>query len=260
MELELKGKQVLITGGSKGIGLAVAHGFAGEGCHLHLAARSAEALEAARAAIKQAHGVAAEIHPLDLSDSGNIELLFERAQEVDILVNNAGAIPAGNLLKIDEATWREAWNLKVFGYINLTRRFLAHMSKRGAGVIVNVIGLAGEKPDYEYIAGSAGNASLMAFTRAIGSRSIDQGVRVLAVNPGPVKTDRNVALLSARAQREFDDPARWPEFMQAMPLGRAAEPSECADLVVFLASARASYLSGIVVPIDGGQSARNSFT
>ena len=256
MDLELRGKTVLITGGSKGIGLAAAKGFAAEGCDLHLTSRTADDLQAAKGIIEQAHGVAVTVHPMDLSVQGNVAALGAAVGEVDILVNNAGAIPGGDVAAVDEARWRAAWDLKVFGYINMTRHFLGAMTARGHGVIVNVVGLAGERPDANYVAGSAGNASLMAFTRAIGSTSLDKGVRVLAVNPGPVETDRITTLLRTRAEAEFGDPERWRELTTNWPMGRAAKAEECADLVVFAASARASYISGVVLTIDGGIGAR----
>jgi len=258
MDLELTGKKVLITGASKGIGAAVAQAFAGEGADVILVSRTQADLERMQAVIFQSHSIEAEIHALDLSDSANVDLLASSVGEIDILVNNAGAIPGGDLLQIDEQTWRDAWDLKVFGFINLTRIYLHRMCARGHGVIVNVVGMAGECPDYNYVAGSAGNAALMAFTKAVGSRSIDQGVRVLAASPGPVQTDRIVSLLSARAERQFGDSGRWLELTKSMPLGRPAAPEECADLVLFLASARATYLSGLVVPIDGGLSSRGN--
>lgn len=256
MELGLRGKSVLVTGASKGIGLAVAKGFAEEGCDLHLVSRTAADLETAAGIIRQAHGVGVAVHPMDLSQAGAAETLVEAAGDVDILVNNAGAIPGGDVAMIDEATWREAWNLKVFGYINLTRAYLARMSDRGDGVIVNVIGLAGEKPNAGYVAGSAGNASLMAFTRAVGAASIDNGVRVLGVNPGPVETERWVTLCRTRAESELGDPERWQEMNTGLPLGRAAKAEECADLVVFVASERATYITGVIYTLDGGIAAR----
>ena len=137
---------------------------------------------------------------------------------------------------VDETRWREAWDLKVFGYINTTRQFYRRMRERGHGVIVNVIGLAGEKFDAGYIAGTTGNASLMAFTRGIGSTSIDHGVRILGVNPGAVETDRIRTLLTTRAESELGDGSRWQELFSKLPLGRAASVEEVANVVVFLAS------------------------
>ena len=158
MELGLTGRSVLITGSSKGIGLACAHAFAAEGCDLHLIARTAADLERARGELRDRHQVQVTTHALDLSDSANVDRLVEAAGDVDILVNNAGAIPGGSIEAVDEARWREGWDLKVYGYINMTRAFLTRMKARGSGVIINDIGTGGEKLDYDYIAGAAGNA------------------------------------------------------------------------------------------------------
>jgi NAD(P)-dependent dehydrogenase (short-subunit alcohol dehydrogenase family) len=257
MELGLHGKSALVTGASKGIGLAVAKLLAEEGCSLHLVARTETALQAARQAIRTRHNVNVTVHALDLSQSASVDRLIASCGEVDILVNNAGAIPGGSVDAVDEKRWRDAWDLKVFGYVNMTRAFLAPMTQRGHGVIVNIIGLAGEKYDAGYVAGSSGNASLMAFTRAVGSTSLDKGVRVVGVNPGPVETDRIVTLMKTRAEREFGDASRWLDYMKKLPLGRAAKPEEIANLVAFLASERASYISGVVYSVEGGLGARN---
>lgn len=256
MDLNLRGKRVLITGASKGIGAAAAEVFAEEGAHLHLAARSAEALQALCARLSAAHGIEAQAHPTDLRNPQDLHRLAEAAGDCDVLVNNAGDIPGGDLLSIDEPTWRHAWELKVFGYVNLTRLIYAKMKARRSGVIVNDIGAAGEKFDAGYVTGSAGNAALMAFTRALGGRSLYDGVRVVGINPGPVETDRMTTLARRRALDQFGDAERWRETLAGLPMGRAARPREVADLMAFLASDRSAYTSGVIVTLDGGLCAR----
>jgi NAD(P)-dependent dehydrogenase (short-subunit alcohol dehydrogenase family) len=178
---------------------------------------------------------------------------------VDILVNNAGAIPGGTLQEIEEPRWREAWDLKVFGYINLTRAVYADMAKRKRGVIVNIIGAAGERMDAGYIAGSTGNASLMAFSRALGGASPKDGIRVVAINPGMTATDRMVTLQRKRAQDRFGDPERWKELLEGAPFGRAGTPDEIAALATFLASDLSGYTTGSVFTVDGGASVRSTY-
>ena len=260
MDLELRGKNVLITGASKGIGYACAAGFAAEGCSLHIASRNSVALEEARGKLVKQHGVEVTCHPYDLSVTANTVALARACGDLDILVNNAGAIPGGRIDQVDDEKWRRAWDLKVFGYINLTREVYARMCARGTGAIVNVIGMAGERNRPEYIAGSSANAGLMAFSRALGAESVDHGVRVIGVNPGRIETERQVEAVMDAAERKLGDRARWKEMMAQMastsPFKRFGRPDEVADLVVYLASARASYISATVVNIDAGQSLR----
>ncbi len=256
MDLGLQGKTAIVTGGSKGIGRAVATALAAEGCNLHLASRTAADLEAVRDEIMAQHQVGVTVHPMDLASQGQPEALAAAAEGAQILVNNAGAIPGGSLEKVDETTWREAWNLKVFGYINLTRAVYANLAASGGGAIVNVIGAAGERQDYNYVAGSTGNAGLMAFTRALGSESAKDNIRVVAVNPGMTETERLVTLLRGVAENKGRDPDDWRSELTGLPFGRPGTAAEVADLVAFLASKRASYISGTVVTIDGGNSAR----
>ncbi len=256
MDLGLSGRSVFISGGSKGIGLAIAEAFAAENCNLHLAARNKADLEAARDTIRDRWQVNVTIHAADLSNGDVCRQLIDAIKPLDILVNNAGAIPGGDLLSIDEDRWRQAWDLKVYGFINLSRAAYADMKVRGRGVIVNVMGGAGERPDAAFIVGSTGNAGLMAFTRALGGRSLDDGLRVVGVNPGMVATGRMRTLMEARAEKTFGDKTRWQEFVKNLPLGRGAEPREVANAVVFLASDASSYTSGTVLTIDGGTTNR----
>jgi NAD(P)-dependent dehydrogenase (short-subunit alcohol dehydrogenase family) len=252
MDLGLTGRRALITGASKGIGLACAQRLASEGCDVVLVARTASDLDAAAALLRASHNVAIETRAADLSDSATIDALAADFPDIDILINNAGAIPGGSLDEIDEARWRAAWDLKVFGYINMTRRFYALMRARRRGVIVNVIGAGGESLDSAYIAGSTGNAGLMAFTRALGGGAPDDGLRVVGINPGPILTERLETLMRKRALDAVGDAGRWQEGLARMPFGRAGKVDEIAALAAFLASDLSGYTSGTIVTVDGG--------
>lgn len=258
MDLRLQGSIALVTGASRGIGFAIAQGLAREGCHLHMVARTAADLESARARILQECGVRIDCHVLDLSETNAIETLAHRCADVDILVNNAGGIPSARLSEISDDRWRKAWDLKVFGYINLTREIYRVMQAKRRGVIVNVIGVSGERLRQDYIAGSTGNAALMAFTKTLGGESVDYGVRVVGVNPGQIDTDRLRSRYEGRAQAELGDATRWRELIKNAPCGRLATADEVADAVVWIASPRASYVSGTVLTVDGGRAVRNT--
>ena len=255
MDLHLKGKSATITGGSKGIGAGVAMGLAAEGCDVTIISRTEAELTKTAEKIRTETGANVSIYAADLSKPGSIDTLIAALPLPDILVNNAGAIPAGDLQAVTEERWRDAWDLKVFGYINMCRAFYAEMKSRGHGTIVNITGLAADRTDANYMAGTAGNASLNAFTRALGGRSLNDGVRVVSVSPGPVETERLVGLMRTRAKAEHGDPDRWQSYLSNLPLGRAATVQEVADVVVFMASERANFVNGSVVTVDGGHGA-----
>jgi len=257
MDLNLKGKRALVTGGSKGIGRACAQVLAEEGCAVIIASRDATALKAAAADIGAKTGATVQWKAADLSQRGAAEELAAAAGDLEILVNNAGAIPGGDLHKVDEDTWRRAWDLKVFGYINLTRAVYARMKANGSGVIVNVLGNAGEKLNAAYIAGSTANAGLMAFTRTLGGASPADGIRVVGVSPGPVATDRLLSLYKQMAATKLGDAARYEELFAGMAFDRPATAEEIAWTVAFAASERSSYTSGIYITVDGGLAARS---
>ena len=252
MDLKLAGKTVLITGASKGIGLGIAECFAEEGSNLRLVARSEDVLEQVAQKIRDQHRVDVQVIALDLSDEESRQRLMRTWPDVDVLVNNAGDVPGGSIDEVDDAAWRRGWELKVFGYVSLTRFYLAQMKARKSGVIINVIGAAGERPLANYIAGSMGNASLMGMTVALGAESPNHGVRVLGVNPGPVATERIIKLSRGWAQDKFGDPERYEELLASSPFSRAAKVDEVAATIAFLASERSGYTSGTIVTIDGG--------
>jgi 3-oxoacyl-[acyl-carrier protein] reductase len=257
MDLGLKGRTVLITGASRGIGRAVADAFAAEGADLCLIARGIDGLQRASEELARDHGVKAAVHAIDLSQPGATQTAFAACPDADVVVNNAGGIPGGDLVALSDAVWREGWESKVFGYIDLTRRYYDAMKRRGSGVIINIIGVAAERLDFNYVAGSTGNAALVALTRAVGSYSLDHGVRVLGVNPGYVATERATGLFRRRAETLLGNPERWGELTTNLPANRLIEPREIADVVVFLASERASAINGEVLAIDGGFAIRH---
>jgi 3-oxoacyl-[acyl-carrier protein] reductase len=258
MDLGLRGKKALITGASRGIGRACAEVLASEGCDVVIVSRTQADLGSAKDRILGQSNVSVRSYAMDLSDSRNADKLAAECPDIDILINNAGAIPRGTIAEIDEARWREAWDLKVFGYINMCRRFYALMAARRSGVIVNIIGAAGEAVMSNYACGSAGNASLMGFTRALGGTAPNDGVRVVGLNPGPVETDRMVNRLHREATAKFGDAERWRELTSHMAFGRAATATEIANMAAFLASDRSGYTTGTIVTVDGVGTSRAS--
>ena len=254
MDLNLAGRRALITGGSKGIGLACAHALAAEGVHLAIAARTVGPLKEATRDLRARYDVDVTSHSCDLTRSDHQRALAEVVGPIDILVNNAGSIPPGGLADVDEDRWRQGWDLKLFGYVNLSRLLVPAMLERGSGVVVNVIGAAADRPRAGYLAGAMANTALVALTRALGAETAPQGVRVVGVNPGLTVTDRLETMLRGQAVDRFGDPDRWSELVPSEP--RPVEAAEVADVVVFLASDRASMVSGTVLTVDGGASGR----
>ena len=254
MDLDLAGKHVLVTGASKGIGLATARSFAAEGARVTLVSRRADALEEAAAGLRQASGATVDSHAADLSRDAEREELFTRFPDLDILVNNAGAIQSGALSARTMDDWRSGFELKVWGYIHLCMLYAPAMRSRRAGTIINIIGMGGRAVRPSYIIGAAGNAALIGFTNALGAETPQDNVRVFGINPSPTLTDRMVDRLRYAAQDRFGDEGRWEELLDPdnFPFGRPKHPEEVADLAVMLASPKVQYLSGTVVDLDGG--------
>tara|TARA_B100000575_G_scaffold244790_1_gene209083 strand:- start:413 stop:1192 length:780 start_codon:yes stop_codon:yes gene_type:complete len=257
MDLGLRGQTALITGASKGIGAGLAKVLAQEGCNLHLAARDGEAMSSLANQLKNEFEISVNVHEADLSSSEAMRTLNKAAGDYDILINNAGDIPAGDIEEVSDEAIRKGFDLKVFGYISLSREFLLTCKGRG-GVIINIIGNSGENWDAAYFAGSTGNAALMSFTKALGGRSLNNGVRILGVNPGPVATDRMLKIMRRKAIDILGEESRWEELYDHYPGKRPATVKEVADLCAFLASPLAGYITGTIVTIDGGISARGS--
>ena len=257
MDLGLEGKTVLVTGGSKGIGRAVARTLATEGAHVAICSRDEGTLKDAAAEIERATGRRIEVVPGDLSRREEVSRVaaasLARLGRLDILVNNAGAIKGGDFLTTPDEEWLNGWSLKLLGYIRMAREVLPHMQKQGGGRIVNVVGAAARNPAATYMMGGTANAALINFTKALSDLGARSNVLVTGVSPGPVKTERWDNLMAQQAKAAGQNLESYvKERSQELPLGRIALPEEVADVVCFLASQRASFLTGITITIDGG--------
>jgi len=257
MDLGLKGKTALVTGGSKGIGRAVAQSLAAEGARVMICSRDAGILEQAGADIARATRSHVETVSADLSVPAEVVRVandaMARLGRLDILVNNAGAIKGGDFLATPDEEWLTGWSLKLLGYIRMAREVLPHMQRRGSGRIINVVGAAARNPAVTYMMGGTANAALINFTKALSDLAVKSNVLVTGVSPGPVKTERWDSLMAQQAKAAGQDTENYVrERSQEFPLGRIALPEEVADVVCFLASERASYLTGITVTVDGG--------
>ena len=250
MDLGLRGRKVVVTGASKGIGRAIAGAFAAEGAVPVLVSRSGDALEQAAREI----GGGASAFVADLSTDTGREALFAAHGDADILVNNAGAIPRGGITEVSMEAWRKGWELKVFGYVHLCQMFYPAMMARKSGTIVNIVGMGGRTYRPDYACGAAGKAAVIGLTNALGSGGTKQGVRVFGINPSRTLTDRTAALFRTRAEKELGDASRWQELIDTttLPFDRLKLPEEVATLAVMLASDKVQYLSGTVVDMDGG--------
>jgi NAD(P)-dependent dehydrogenase (short-subunit alcohol dehydrogenase family) len=254
MDFGLEGKVVLITGGSKGIGFACALAFAAEGARIAICSRSRENVERACAELKDAFGVAADL--VDASAAGEmIDSVEDRLGPVDVLVNSAGAAKRTPPDNLTPAVWREAFDAKFFSYINVMDPMVKRMAARGGGgVIVSVIGGGGRVASATHLAGGASNAALMLATAGLGAAYAGKGVRVVGVSPGLTETGRVAEGLAAEARLaniSVDEARR--RSVQRIPIGRMASPREIADAVLFLASAKASYITGVTLSMEGGQ-------
>ncbi len=259
MDLQLGGKHVLITGGSKGIGLACAHAFLAEGARVAIVSRDAANLERAAAALRAAHPDAAPRIAIYRGDTGNAEQAHGALEQacraggpIDVLVNSAGAARRTPADELTPQAWADAMQAKYFACVYMLDAVVKHMAQQGAGAVVNVIGAGGKVASSIHLPGGAANAALMLVTAGLATTYAPKGVRVNAVNPGLTLTERlsEGMAADARVQGIAVDEA-LQRARSRLPLGRIATPEEIAAAVVFLASPRASYISGAILAMDG---------
>jgi NAD(P)-dependent dehydrogenase (short-subunit alcohol dehydrogenase family) len=261
MDLKLKGKHVLITGGSKGIGFACAQAFAEEGARVSLVSRDLANLKTAQTKLLEqfAHAEVA-VYSADLIDHHAAQAVLDNAQahfgDIDVLVNSAGAAKRTPAAELTPQAWRAAIDAKFFTYINTMNPVAQQMAKRGRGAIVNVIGAGGKTAAPVHLPGGSANAALMLATAGMAAAFGPQGVRVNAVNPGQTLTERLKEGLQATCKQEgIDMDEALKRATAKIPLGRLASAQEIAQAVVFLASDQASYITGVNISMDGGSAA-----
>lgn len=257
MDLQLQGRHVLVTGGSRGIGLACARDFLAEGCRVSLVGRSAEHMEGALQQLRPAGAVAGFL--ADLADAAAALEAVDAAERalgaIDILVNSAGAARRTPYDELTPQAWHAAMQAKFFTTIHVTDPVVKRMGARGAGAIVNIVGMGGKIATTTHLAGGAANAALMLATAGLATAWGPRGVRVNAVNPTLTLTDRAAEGFAVDARvRNVSTEEVLRQAQARMPLGRIATPEEVASAVVFLASPRASYISGAILSVDGAAS------
>jgi NAD(P)-dependent dehydrogenase (short-subunit alcohol dehydrogenase family) len=252
VELDLEGKVAIVTGASRGIGRAIAETLAGEGMKLVVAARSADALEDLAGALAtetlvRATDLREPDAPADLVDA-----TFARFGRVDLVVNNAGATKRGDFFELTDAEWADGFALKFFGAMRLCRAAWPHLRER-RGAVVNIVGVGGRTAKAEFTIGGSVNSALLNLTKALADLGVSEGVRVNAINPGTVATERLRARIGKYAADHGLDVADAEDRMRReMGLARFGEPAEIARVVAFLASPLSAHCQGAIVDVDGG--------
>jgi 3-oxoacyl-[acyl-carrier protein] reductase len=256
MDLGIAGRTAVVTGGSLGIGRAVAAELAQAGVNVAIVARNKDRLDAAAAALGGNAGGRVIAIAADLSRADEVDRMTRQARaalgRVDILVNNAGATPASGLADTPDGVWQAAFDLKLMGYVRCARAFVPDMAARKWGRVVNVIGLGGHHIVPRYVAGGAINAALLNLTKSLAKEYAAAGVTVNGVNPGPTETPRIHTLWAQRAKAEgktVEEVAK--RSVDAVPMGRIGQPEDVAAMVAFLCSERAGYISGALIDVDG---------
>ncbi|WEO69532.1 SDR family oxidoreductase [Rhizobium rhizogenes] len=253
MDLGLANKVALVTGGSKGIGHACAHLFLSEGARVGICSRAQANIDKALSGLPGAHGYAADL----TSDTQALDVVDRIENDIgpiDILVNSAGAATRTPASELTPAAWRAAMDAKYFSYINVLDPVIKRMAARGSGTIVNIIGNGGKIASPVHLAGGAANAALMLASVGLANAYASQGVRVVGLNPGLTETDRVAEGLKASAKLAGStEEEALADALKRIPIGRMASPDDIANVVAFLSSSKASYVTGVVISMDGAQ-------
>lgn len=252
MDLLLTNKIAVVTGASRGIGRAIAETLSAEGMKVVLAARTRSELEALADSLPNE----SLVYPVDLRERQSAEQVvattIERFGKLDLLVNNAGATQRGDFLKLTDEEWQDGFALKFYAAMRLSRSAWPHL-QASQGAIVNIIGVGGRTGSAEFTIGGTVNAALMNLTKALADRGVRDGVRVNAVNPGSIVTERLQIRINNYAREKNITPEEAAQQMpHEMRITRFGEPNEIARAVAFLASPRASYIQGALLDVDGG--------
>lgn len=257
MQLELDGKTAIVTGGSRGIGAAIAAELLREGASVCLVASDAGRLDSAAAALRQAGGGKIICCAADLRDAQAAEQTVAKAVEglgrLDILVNCAGATKRGDFFALSDADWDDGFALKFHGSVRMTRAAWPHLRQAG-GSVLNIVGVGGRTPTGEFTIGGSANAALMHFTKSMAAIGQADGVRVNAINPGRIETDRltyNIEKLAASRGMSVDEASA--ELLRECGVRRFGTPQEIAAVAAFMVSPRAAYMHGALVDVDGGE-------
>jgi len=253
MDFKLSGKVAIVTGASRGIGRAIAQTLAAEGMKLTLVARSKDQLDALASSLKTDCLVQAVDLRMPDTPAAVVDATIKKFGAIDLLVNNAGATKRGDFFELTDEDWADGFALKFFGAMRLSRASWKHVMAR-RGTIVNIIGIGGRTGSAEFTIGGSVNAAFRLFTKALADRGVKDGVRVNAINPGFIKTERLETWLKTFADdNKIPLPQAETQMAKATGVARFGEPSEVANAVAFLASPVSAYCHGSLLDIDGGQ-------